>query len=107
MVHIGLLSTTPCAGKTVLLRLDLNSPIDPSSLTILDDKRFREHVPTVQALRESRLITRAGRARKTSPRSKLTPRNLSSWSNARSGTSMIFSVTVHARRYGHQNPGMC
>ena len=56
MVHIGLLSTTPCAGKTVLLRLDLNSPIDPSSLTILDDKRFREHVPTVQALRESRLI---------------------------------------------------
>lgn len=56
MVHIGLLSTTPCAGKTVLLRLDLNSPIDPSSLTILDDKRFREHVPTVQALRESRLV---------------------------------------------------
>lgn len=56
MVHIGLLSTTPCAGKTVLLRLDLNSPIDPSSLTILDDKRFREHVPTVQALRESSLI---------------------------------------------------
>lgn len=56
MVTIGRLSETPCAGKTVLLRLDLNSPIDPSSLTILDDKRFREHVPTVQALRESRLV---------------------------------------------------
>lgn len=56
MVRLGLLSTTPCAGKTVLLRLDLNSPIDPSSLTILDDKRFREHAPTVTALRESRLV---------------------------------------------------
>jgi phosphoglycerate kinase len=56
MVTIGRLSEKPCAGKTVLLRLDLNSPIDPSSLTILDDKRFREHVPTVQALRESRLV---------------------------------------------------
>ena len=38
------------AGKTVLLRLDLNSPIDPSSHLILDDKRFREHIPTIRAL---------------------------------------------------------
>jgi phosphoglycerate kinase len=56
MAPIGLLGETPCAGKTVLLRLDLNSPIDPSSLSILDDKRFREHVPTIQALKESRLV---------------------------------------------------
>jgi phosphoglycerate kinase len=56
MAPIGLLGETSCAGKTVLLRLDLNSPIDPSSLTILDDKRFREHVPTIQALKESRLV---------------------------------------------------
>lgn len=56
MAPIGLLGETPCAGKTVLLRLDLNSPIDPSSLSILDDKRFREHIPTVQALKESRLV---------------------------------------------------
>ncbi|HPD10565.1 MAG TPA: phosphoglycerate kinase [Methanoregulaceae archaeon] len=56
MVTIGRLSEVPVAGKTVLLRLDLNSPIDPSSCTILDDKRFREHLPTVHALRESRLV---------------------------------------------------
>jgi phosphoglycerate kinase len=56
MAPIGLLGNTPCAGKTVLLRLDLNSPIDPSSLSILDDKRFREHIPTIQALKESRLV---------------------------------------------------
>ena len=56
MAPIGVLGETSCAGKTVLLRLDLNSPIDPSSLSILDDKRFREHVPTIQSLKESRLV---------------------------------------------------
>lgn len=56
MANFGLLQETSPAGKTVLLRLDLNSPIDPSSLTILDDKRFREHIPTIQALQSSRLV---------------------------------------------------
>ncbi len=42
--------------KTVLLRVDFNSPIDPSSNLILDDKRFREHVPTIQALEEARCV---------------------------------------------------
>jgi len=39
-----------------MLRVDFNSPIDPSSNQILDDKRFREHLPTVQALEDARLI---------------------------------------------------
>ncbi|MEG3055667.1 MAG: phosphoglycerate kinase [Methanomicrobiales archaeon] len=39
-----------------MLRVDFNSPIDPSSNQILDDKRFREHLPTVQALEDSRLV---------------------------------------------------
>jgi phosphoglycerate kinase len=56
MATMGLLSGTPVAGKTVLLRLDLNSPIDPSSHSILDDKRFREHIPTIHALEASRLV---------------------------------------------------
>jgi phosphoglycerate kinase len=43
-------------GKTVLLRLDLNSPIDPTSNLILDDKRFREHLPTIRALGKSRVV---------------------------------------------------
>lgn len=43
-------------GGTVLLRLDLNSPIDPFSNQILDDKRFREHIPTIERLRETRLV---------------------------------------------------
>ncbi|HOI59374.1 MULTISPECIES: phosphoglycerate kinase [unclassified Methanoculleus] len=39
-----------------MLRVDFNSPIDPSSNQILDDKRFREHLPTVQALEDARLV---------------------------------------------------
>ncbi len=41
---------------TVMLRVDFNSPIDPSSHLILDDKRFREHLPTVQALEDTKLV---------------------------------------------------
>jgi phosphoglycerate kinase len=53
---IGTIKDLACGGKTVLLRLDLNSPIDPSSHLILDDKRFREHLPTIRALNESRTV---------------------------------------------------
>jgi phosphoglycerate kinase len=41
---------------TVLVRLDLNSPIEPGSNQILDDKRFREHLPTLEALKGSRVV---------------------------------------------------
>lgn len=55
-MKFGSLGEQTSLKKTILLRLDLNSPIDPSSHLILDDKRFREHVPTVRALEESRLV---------------------------------------------------
>jgi len=53
------IATLADAGKltgTVMLRVDFNSPIDPSTNQILDDKRFREHLPTVQALEDTRLV---------------------------------------------------
>jgi phosphoglycerate kinase len=53
---IGTLEEVRWAGRAVLLRLDLNSPIDPFSNQILDDKRFREHIPTIDRLRDARLI---------------------------------------------------
>ncbi|MDD1657388.1 MAG: phosphoglycerate kinase [Methanomicrobiales archaeon] len=56
MTGIGTLAQVDARGKTVLLRLDLNSPMDPSSKEILDDKRFREHLPTIRHLAESRLV---------------------------------------------------
>jgi len=53
---IGTIKELGAEGKTVLLRLDLNSPIDPASNLILDDKRFREHLPTIRALSGSRVV---------------------------------------------------
>jgi phosphoglycerate kinase len=42
--------------KTVLVRVDFNSPIDPASNLILDDKRFREHLPTIEALDDAKCV---------------------------------------------------
>jgi len=39
-------------GKTVLLRVDLNSPVDPKTQKITDDSRIREHARTVTELSE-------------------------------------------------------
>lgn len=55
-MSIGTIRDLGCDGKTVLLRLDLNSPIDPTTNLILDDKRFREHLPTIRALSGSRVV---------------------------------------------------
>lgn len=44
------LSDVDISGKTVLLRVDFNSPIDPQAGVILDDKRFREILYTIKAL---------------------------------------------------------
>jgi len=53
---IGTIKDLGSSGKIVLLRLDLNSPIDPTTNLILDDKRFREHIPTIHALSDSRTV---------------------------------------------------
>ncbi|MCL2460491.1 MAG: phosphoglycerate kinase [Euryarchaeota archaeon] len=43
-------------NKRVLVRVDFNSPIEPGVGAILDDKRFREHLQTIQALESSLCI---------------------------------------------------
>lgn len=42
-------------GKTVLCRLDLNSPMDPKGI-ILDDSRFRSHLTTLKELEDSKVV---------------------------------------------------
>ncbi|CAG0958610.1 MAG: phosphoglycerate kinase [Candidatus Methanoperedens sp.] len=42
-------------GKTVLCRLDLNSPMDPNGI-ILDDSRFRSHHITLKELEDSKVV---------------------------------------------------
>lgn len=55
-MKIGRLEDLGSLSGTALLRVDFNSPIDPSSNLILDDKRFREHAPTVKALEDSKCV---------------------------------------------------
>lgn len=51
------------SGRTVLLRVDVNSPIDPSSGRILNDARIREHLPTFRDLRHARVAVLAHQSR--------------------------------------------
>ena len=37
-------------GKTVLVRIDINSPVDPNSGIILDDTRMKLHAETIKEL---------------------------------------------------------
>ena len=37
-------------GKTVLMRIDINSPVDPNSGIILDDTRMKIHAETIKEL---------------------------------------------------------
>ena len=43
-------------GRTVLYRVDVNSPLEPSSGRLLDDGRLRGVVPTLQALETSKVV---------------------------------------------------
>lgn len=50
-------------GSTVLLRIDINSPIDPSTGRILDDHRIQSHLKTIKELKNTRLIIIAHQSR--------------------------------------------
>ena len=53
------------SGKTVLLRLDLNSPIDPETGEFLDNRRFISHKETIQELikKKARIVCLAHQGR--------------------------------------------
>ena len=50
MLEFPTLDEANVKGKTVLVRVDINSPIDPKTGEILDDTRMRECVPTLNEL---------------------------------------------------------
>jgi phosphoglycerate kinase len=50
-------------GKSVLLRVDINSPIDPKTGNILDDARFRAHQETIETLSKSKVVILAHQSR--------------------------------------------
>lgn len=49
-------------GKTILVRVDLNSPMDPQG-NILDDMRIRSHVATLKDLEDSKVVLLAHQSR--------------------------------------------
>lgn len=51
------------SGRTVLVRVDINSPIDPVTKTLLNDARLREHLSTIRDLRESKVVVLAHQSR--------------------------------------------
>jgi phosphoglycerate kinase len=42
--------------KTILLRVDINSPMDPTTKTILDDTRMRAIIPTITDLKDAKIV---------------------------------------------------
>lgn len=50
-------------GKVCLVRLDINSPLDPISGRILNDNRIRQHVATLRELRDAKVAILAHQGR--------------------------------------------
>ncbi len=50
-------------GRRVLVRLDINSPIDPISGRILNDNRIRQHMATLRELRDAKVAILAHQGR--------------------------------------------
>ena len=70
-----------------LLRVDINSPLDPATKAFLDDTRIRAILPTIQKLVRAKVIILAHQsrpARTTSPARLATPVNWVACSAARS-----------------------
>lgn len=53
----------PLGGATVLVRLDINSPINPVDGTFLDDTRLQAHLQTLRELAHSKTVVLAHQSR--------------------------------------------
>ncbi|MGQ0798377.1 MAG: phosphoglycerate kinase [Methanobacteriota archaeon] len=51
------------SGRTVLVRVDINSPIDPTTGRILSDARIRQHAGTIRDLRHAKVAVLAHQSR--------------------------------------------
>ncbi len=56
-------------GKTALLRIDVNTPMDPKTGELLDDRRFRSHKDTIDELvkKKARIVIMAHQGRPGDP----------------------------------------
>ncbi|NIP34818.1 MAG: phosphoglycerate kinase, partial [Thermoplasmata archaeon] len=50
-------------GRTVLVRVDINSPVNPTDGSFLDITRFRSSLPTLREMAGSKLVVLAHQSR--------------------------------------------
>ena len=58
-----LLDEVDLEGRTVLVRVDINSPLDPETNVFLDDTRIKRIVPTLNKLSKSKVVLLAHQSR--------------------------------------------
>ena len=63
MAKVLSLDNVNIEGKTVLVRVDINSPLDPSTKEFLDDTRIRAILPTLNRLSKSKTVLLAHQSR--------------------------------------------
>ena len=72
------------AGKSILIRVDINAPMDPDG-NILDDKRFRGHLETLRNLEDAKVVLMAHQSR--------------------AGKKDFTTMEAHAKRLSQLGPG--
>ena len=63
MARVLTLDDVDLDGRTVLVRIDINSPIDPVTNVFLDDTRIRLVLPTLNLLSKSKVVIMAHQSR--------------------------------------------
>jgi phosphoglycerate kinase len=63
MANVLTLDNINVDGKTVLVRVDINSPLDPSTKAFLDDTRIRAILPTINRLSKAKTVLIAHQSR--------------------------------------------
>lgn len=54
--HFLTLDDVKTSGRTVFVRVDMNSPLDPSGKKILDDTRIRMTRETLERLKDAKVV---------------------------------------------------
>ena len=56
MAKVLTLDEVDLEGRTVLVRVDINSPLDPETNVFLDDTRIKRIIPTLNKLSKSKVV---------------------------------------------------
>ena len=56
MAKVLTLDDVDLEGRTVLVRVDINSPMDPETNVFLDDTRIKRIIPTLNKLSNSKVV---------------------------------------------------